>query len=425
MVDLRSLGGVAPQKARYFPTRNDPLNCHLGGGWLFGALNEVYGGPGLFKTTLCGELVADMLRAKGCVVVFDREERLNHERLATLGADVVSPQLLYHHNQPYLLTVEYIFQRATEIVWHIRTEDIKAVIRKLLSKKPPKTLLDRYQRRLGMTGKVTAKKVAGALRYADGNKKETFYAHLLCPEDKTDIAIIVDSVTAVPSLTQVAGDKLKSKVPDRVEVQIRQDAVGSDSLGQSARAWSAAFQQCRFLDENVLMLATAQMRMAGFGSITGPFQAAAEPNAHGFYARNRLYVMPNRGGTFIYAHPDGGFAYDADSLTAQQRDACVGRRVRYYVKKTIAHAETSVPAFMIGATGTDRANTVWEYLLDRNILVSAGAGNYQIRKGLQDIEGVEPVPKLKRATFIEESYEDFIDTWAALVRHHVSTRVNL
>ena len=424
---LKVQGSLRPPKQSYFPTRNYPLNIRLGGGIMFGAVNEISGDPGLGKTMFCCEAIVDMTAAGGYAIVCDREGMITSGRLDLLGKPNYD-RIFYFANQPELLTVEASF-RLTTGAWNtIRADDCKKVVDKLTGKKPPKKLVERYRAIFRMPADSTPAAIAKNL-YGTMAKEKVFYHQFLDVEDRSEILWVVDSLSSMPGQSEVAGDKFKSKVLANQQLQILSGEGGSAAQAQQARSWSTALRNQRFLDQKVVGIWTAQMRMT-VGSMNNWYRSEAEPGANEFYGRARLRLSP-MGGKESNLHLDpssGNLLYSVGDLPYQDTLHPVGRRVWMTASKVTATERFRVPWFWLGSRGTDTVNTVWEFLVDQGILVSKRAPNFTVADAYRSVEGVDPEmfdTTITRASFMESLYSEFVESWSALTHHLVRSVVQL
>ncbi len=413
--DIREKFGSTPPKQEYLRTRNDPLNIHLGGGLLVGCINEIFGDADMFKTTFLAENIADVLANDGWAIVHDREDRLTHERIRLVGGDPDHPRLVYRSNNPYTLTIEDAFMHAARTLFSIRTLELEEVVKALLSKKPPEKLRLRYARRIGAPSpeKARAADVAKALIHTV-NGERIVNTHLLLPEDMRLILWVLDSVTALPPLTAIADKAAVEKAHtnrDLSERSIRTGEDGSGAIGQGAQRWSSSFRDAAFVDARVCGLFSAQTRLHGLTS-GNPYKDAAEPGALKFYTRTRIQVYPMEN-PVIYADVETGNLFFTATPTSAQKEMAVGKRIWMHVKKTAACGSFRVPAFMLGRTGTDRCNTVWEFMVDRGIFKHMSSGRYAVTAPIP--AGEEPIEMLTRAEFITRLYTERLQLWASII----------
>ena len=398
----------------YLPTRNDILNAYLGGGLLVGHFNEIAGDPEMFKTTFLVENAVDVINeihpicAGAVVVIFDREGRIRDGRVTSLGGPSKHPRWVQYTNQPHTLTIEYVFEKMAEQVARVRAHDMLVVKVALgTGEKRYAHMAAYYREVLGLQPKATFDAIAKAL----GNKW-----NVLRTVDRTLIFIGIDSMTAMPSDAVVSSAK-KNKpesadAHDR-EVARREEHKTTKQPGREALSWSMAFRNCTWMDDRVIGVTTAQMRTRGLMSGSGGYTAPATSTAGEFYGRVRITVHPASGGA-LFQSPDGNIILKAS--TAEDRKHQIGWNLIYRVKKNAAGVLCPVPAFMLAASGTNRANTVFEYLRAEKLIQAAG-GWYSINDKLAEAAGAsfEGVGKFQRGTFITRLYAEHIQTWATLI----------
>lgn len=401
----------------FFPLRNDVLNFYLGGGLPLGTINEFAGDPGMFKTTTLVELVVDWLNSKKwpglqpVAVVYDREERIKESRISMLGGNPEHSRLILHTNQPHLLTVEFVFERTTEIMNKVRGHDLERVKVQLRELDGDHEMVAFYRHAVG-SSKKTGEGVATDLKH---------YHTLLRPQDKTPVLVVVDSITATPTEMVLEKDiKSLSKVELAREMQMRENHITSKQPGTEARAWSAAFRNCTWLDERVLVAESAQVRMTNL--MTNARSQAAVSSAHRFYGRTRLFVHPVKQGG-LYKDPDSGnILMGAQKLSEDQKLHRVGQILGWRIDKSVVGVLTDVPAFMLGDYGTDRVNTFFEWMRNTEI-IKANGPTYSVnedRLKQSELELGFPM-KFTRAKFVNELYAAHLSDWAALARWYVQT----
>lgn len=404
----------------FLPTRNDILNLYLGGGFIIGSVNEIHGRPAHFKTRILTEEIVIAQSLDAWQIVFDREGRITHDAISSLGGDPDHDKLIYVGNDPYQLTIGRVFHLAHEMVHEIRRRDLEVVVKKLKAKKPPKKLLDAYRRRVGLLDSAKASDVVKALvgsRTVNRKKEEVWHTHLLLSEHRSLILMEIDSTTALAAVSEVVGDKPKAKNDDYFEQLIRTAEDSSNSLGQGAREWSVFFRTMSWMDDRVCMLVTSQLRKTGFGSGT-VFDRAAQPSANDFYGRTRLNIKGMAGGK-IHPHPKGGGLYlgSPESLTYDQRATVLGLKLWIDALKTSGAKVQGFkcPAFMLGATGTDRPNTVWEFLYHEGLITHQSAGRWKT-------DGLEGTT-FTRNEFVTELYAKEIALWSEKIKTRIAEKL--
>lgn len=406
--------GGKPRQAEHFPTRNGPLNMWLDGGLPYGGLTVLSGDAQTFKSTMLIEAVAEAQRLGFWQLVFDREAKMTADRLTQLGANPDHPGMVYFDNEETVLTIERVFEKSTEWVAKIRTIELKDVIQRL-KEKGNEELVARYRKRLQASHTATGTQLSKML-HSTGSEP-TYYYNLLAPEDKTPILWVLDSITGTPARSQLAGDKIESKVEAKVEIQIRSAEAGSNTIGQSARAWSEAFKRVTFIDSKVIAIATSQMRLSGFGSYTGPYNKAAHPNAVEFAATLHIQTKASGGkASYVVRGNDGSVHFKSTPPKPEDTHSTVGRRITLSIRKLSSSSSRSIPCFFLNATGTDVIHTAWDYFTDVGALVVAGGGRYKVPESAQDKIEEEGPTTVTRGSFEAEDYIKYINYWAALMR---------
>ena len=413
VLDLAGVHTLPPQE--YLPTRNDILNAYLGGGLLVGCFNEIAGDPGLFKTTFLVECAVDVINevypiAKdGVVLIFDREGRIKEGRVTTLGGPLHHPRWIHHTNQPYTLTIEHVFEECAKTICRVREHDLLKVKVAIEGTGTDSDRAAAYYADVLKTGKNRP-----AISKALGNKW-----NLLRTEDRTLIFVGIDSMTAMPSdavMSVATKMKPESSNADEREVARREEHQTTNQPGREALSWSMAFRNCTWMDDRVVGVSTAQMRTRGLMKGSGGYSAPAVSSAGEFYGRVRIVVHPASGGA-LYQAPDGNILMTAKTNDDKRHQ--IGWNLIYRVKKTATGVMCPVPAFMLGISGTDRANTVFEYLASAKIIEAAG-GWYSVNEDMLTAAGTTlAIGKFQRASFIQRLYAENIHAWARLIRWRV------
>lgn len=346
------------------PFRADALNLFTGGGVKFGHVTEISGLPGMFKSTALAEVAGSALGMNAHVVIHDKERKLTEGRFTSLGiknANRGNPRFWYHEDDfpDYILTLERMFEDMHEIWGAVRKDDLQVLESAFASGNASAAMCDRYAHLNAKPRPKTTdkKKLEAWQKKIAGNLKSPAQ---LDAEDRTPIVWIVDSVTAIPCAEEAID-------PETGQPNLK------PSIALNARVWSKMFQVCGFMDNRVAALHIAQIRTAGIGSGRGAYKKAAVASANEFYATNRIKFYPRESGQ-IYRDPNNpDNLLVGSSASGEQKLYQVGRVIMASIDKNLEGISTTVPLYMLAATGTDVINSMFEFL-KMNGLIGGGAG---------------------------------------------------
>jgi RecA/RadA recombinase len=352
-----------PGKISCVPYRSDVLNLFTGGGVKFGHVTEISGAPHMFKSTLLAEVVGAALNMGAHVVIHDKERKLTAGRFASLGikgADKSNPKFWYHEDlfPDYVLTLERMFEDMHEIWAGARLDDLRSLKSAFEAGEASAELCDRYAHlNPKQRPKTTDKK-----KFASWQKqtaKNLLSVAQLDDEDRTPIVWIVDSVTAIP------GDD-EAIDPTTGKPNLK------PSIAANARIWSTQFRVCGFMDSKVASLHIAQVRTAGIGKGQA-YKKAAVAVANEFYATNRIKIFPRAGGQ-LYRDPKNlnSIVIGSKAETSNDRAYQIGQIIMASIDKNLEGIRMTVPLYMLAETGTDVINSLFEFLTENKLVVSAG-----------------------------------------------------
>jgi len=392
---LAQHAGVREHKQQYtIPFRSDILNLLLGG-VSTSMFTEISGDPNMFKSTIAAEIIINALMMNAVCIVHDKERKLIESRFTTLGTNAfASPNFHYIEDEfpEYRLTIEQYFTDMLRFVEATRYEDLDR-IRKQFSndKKNPSTandgLYDYYRRYLPLADRDHKRTEARCNKIADQLKTP----NLLRPEDKTLILTVLDSTTAVPSKEE-AYDPKTGEVPD-------------PNPALQARVWSQFLRTCLWMDDRVAALHLSQKRLKL--NFTGnSYERAAVTRSQEYYYTTRIMLAMAANGK-LYRHPTTGEIVIGDSGHAlDQKINQIGQITRARIMKSLTGIKTEIPLFMLGQTGTDRINSMWEFLLQRNLIKHYHGGRWHFNHPLFDAIWDPNTVKFKRTEFIDLYVQD-------------------
>lgn len=360
------------------PFKSDVLNL-LTGGVQCGFITELSGNPSMFKSTLACEVVGNTLQLGGHAIVFDKERKMTESRFTSLNIKNANKEndhfwyfkdIVPAEKADDLINIERMFEDCTRIHKSIRTDDLNKVREKFLEGKATKKEIEFYGGRLDCSDQWKSRKTKETQCSAIAGDKGKHFASAsqLREEDKSLILIVVDSTTAVPSREEAFDPK--TGLPNT-----------SPQPALQARSWSNMLRNCLFFDNRVAMLQLAQIRTAGImgGPNSRPYKRAAVTSSQEFYNTVRLQIFPGGGGSVLYRDPRSGGILKGDKLVAtSDRLYQLGNIVSCSIKKNIDSMKMDVPLFMLGATGTDPVNSLWEFFHQRGFVKHTSGGWWQL-----------------------------------------------
>lgn len=367
-----------PSSSAYIPFRSDILNL-LTGGVQCRFITEIAGNPSMYKSTIACEVVGACLSLGGHAIVFDKERKMTPSRFESLGitnANKDNDHFWYFRDivpaekVDDLISIERIFEDVTRIHRSIREDDLRKVKEKFLDGKATKKEMKEYASILGLSDRWESRKdKEGQCAEIAGKDGKNFASpSQLREEDKTLILIVVDSTTAVPAREEAFDPK--TGLPNT-----------SPQPALQARSWSSQLRNCLFIDERVAMLQLAQIRTAGIMGKGNPYKRAAVTSSQEFYNTVRLQIFPGSGqGSVLYRDPKGGGILKGDKFSTQgERLYQLGNIVKCSIKKNIDSLRMDVPLFMLGSSGTDPVNSLWEFLHSHNFVKHTSAGWWELQ----------------------------------------------
>lgn len=373
----KSMRADEPSSAAAIPFKSDILNL-LTGGIQCGFITEISGNPSMFKSTLACECVGHALALGGHVIVFDKERKMTGSRFQTLGihnANKDNDHFWYFRdivpasNVDDIINIERLFENTATIHRTIREDDLKKVRQRFLDGKAKKEEMEHYARVLGVGDqwRSRAEKEGQCAAIAGKEGRNFASPSQLRTQDKSLILIVVDSTTAVPAREEAFDPK--TGLPNL-----------SPQPALQARVWSQLLRNCLFMDERVAMLQLAQIRTAGIMGQRQPYKRAAVTAAQEFYNTVRLQLYAGGAGSVLYRDPRSGGILKADKLMAtSDRLYQLGNIVSCSIKKNLDSMQMDVPLFMLGATGTDPVNSLWEFFHERGFVKHTSGGWWQLQ----------------------------------------------
>jgi RecA/RadA recombinase len=373
----KSMRADEPSSASAIPFKSDILNL-LTGGIQCGFITEISGNPSMFKSTLACECVGHALNLGGHVIVFDKERKMTESRFTTLGINNATKNnehfwyfkdIVPATKADDLINIERLFENATTIHRTIREDDLNKVRARFLEGKAKKEEMEHYAGVLGVSdqwrGRTDKEGQCATIAGKDGKNFVT--ASQLRQQDKSLILIVVDSTTAVPAREEAFD--AKTGLPNL-----------SPQPALQARVWSQLLRNCLFMDERVAMLQLAQIRTAGIMGKGHPYKRAAVTAAQEFYNTVRLQLYAGGAGSVLYRDPRSGGILKADKLVATSDQLYqLGNIVSCAIKKNLDSMQMDVPLFMLGATGTDPVNSLWEFFHESGFVKHTSGGWWQLQ----------------------------------------------
>lgn len=356
--------GVRQQtQVSYIPFRSDYLNLLTGGGIPTNGFTEIFGDPGMFKSTLAAELSITTLRDLGGVlVIHDTENKLKDDRFSSLGFQLPNAEESDHYwrfigNWPkYRLTIEGYFQDMSQIVSLSRMEDLALAKERLLDGTMPDREVFLYRAFCGASIK-SPDDVTDAHRKAI--EKNLVEPGQLLSQHRRLILSVIDSASALPAEAEVP-DAITGKV-EKANVALR------------AGVWSEQLRRWGWLDDRVACLHIAQKRLDL--KFKGPsFQKAASTTAQNFYYTLRISLRKAAQGA-LYRLPDGTLLEHAKAETDDKHHQ-VGSVIVAKTEKSAFGIGTSIPLVMLNFSGTDVIWSAWKTLLALGLLKHTSGGWY-------------------------------------------------
>lgn len=369
-----------PASSAYIPFKSDILNL-LTGGVQCEFITEISGNPSMYKSTIACEVVGAALGLGGHAIVFDKERKMTESRFLSLGITNANK-----HNDSFwyfkdivpaestedLITIERIFEDCARIHRSVREDDLNKVKQKFLDGRATKEEMKDYASILGVNDRWESRKdKEGKCAEIAGKDGKNFASpNQLREEDKTLILVVVDSTTAVPAREEAFDPK--TGLPNT-----------SPQPALQARSWSSGLRNCLFFDSRVAMLQLAQIRTAGImgGPGSKPYKRAAVTSSQEFYNTVRLQLFPSGGqGSVLYRDPDSGGILKGDKFTTKgNRLYQLGNIVKCSIKKNIDSLRMDVPLFMLGSSGTDPVNSLWEFLHSHSFVKHTSGGWWELQ----------------------------------------------
>lgn len=368
----QSMRAGDPATPGFIPFKSDILNL-MTGGIQCGFITEISGNPSMFKSTLACEVVGAVLDLGGHAIVFDKERKMTESRFKTLGinkANKDNPFFWYFKDlvpaekPDDIINVERMFEDCTRIHKVIREDDLRKVRERFLSGVATKKEIEYYGRTLdcGKQWETRKDKEGQCAAIAGKDGKNFATPNQLRQEDKSLILIVVDSTTAVPSREEAFDPKTGL-------------ANTSPQPALQARSWSHQLRNCLFMDERVAMLQLAQIRTAGIMGKGNAYKRPAVTSSQEFYNTVRLQIFAGGSGSVLYRDPRSDGILKADKLVAtSDRLYQLGNIVSCSIKKNLDSLQMDVPLFMLGATGTDPVNSLWEFFHQRGFVKHTSGG---------------------------------------------------
>lgn len=347
------LGGLRELTTpEFIPFRSDILNLFTGG-VSYGGFLEIAGDPGLFKSTLAAEIIGAALDTNAYVIVHDKELKLEKLRFTTLGvhtANKNNPRFFYfRQNWPeYRLTIEQYFEDIQKLYTSIRHDDLSRLRNQFKENTASDEAYDYYRRYLLPDERNKTRTPGRSSKIAE----KLVVPSLLRQSDKSHILTVLDSTTATPA---------NEEAPDaNGEVHNSQPAI-------RARVWSEQLRRMMWLDDRVAGLHLAQKRLAL--SFKGPsYQKAGVTTAQEFHYNGRLMMVRMSNGQ-LWRNPKGhDLLIGTKDTTQDDRIDQVGQIMLAKIDKSLKGLKTSVPLFMLGQSGTDVVNSMWQFLLQRGLI---------------------------------------------------------
>ncbi len=375
----QSMRADEPSSAKSIPFKSDILNL-LTGGVQCNFITEISGLASMFKSTIACEVVGSALVLGGHAVIFDKERKMTESRFTTLGINNAKKEndhfwyfkdIVPATKHDDIINIERIFEDCTRIHRSIREEDLGKVKQRFLDGRATKKEMEHYANVLGVSDQWKSRKEKASQCAAIAGKDGKNFAipNQLRAEDKSLILIVVDSTTAVPAREEAFDPK--TGLPNL-----------SPQPALQARVWSNLLRNCLFMDERVAMLQLAQIRTAGIMGGRTPYKRAAVTSSQEFYNTVRLQLFPGGAGTVLYRDPRSGGILKGDKLVAtSDRLYQLGNIVTCSIKKNIDAMKMDVPLFMLGATGTDPVNSLWEFFWQRGLVKHTSGGWWQLQEG--------------------------------------------
>lgn len=373
----QSMRADEPATPGSIPFKSDILNL-LTGGVQCGLITEIAGNPSMFKSTLACECVGAALDLGGHAIVFDKERKMTESRFRTLGINKANKDndhfwyfkdIVPAGKVDDIINIERLFEDCTRIHRAIREDDLNQMRQKFLEGKATKKEIDFYGAALdcGDQWKTRKEKETQCAAIAGKDGKNFASPSQLREEDKSLILIVVDSTTAVPAREEAFDPK--TGLPNT-----------SPQPALQARSWSSMLRNCLFFDTRVAMLQLAQIRTAGIMGKGNPYKRAAVTSSQEFYNTVRLQIYAGGSGSVLYRDPRSGGILKADKLVAtSDRLYQLGNIVSCSIKKNIDSMQMDVPLFMLGATGTDPVNSLWEFFHERGFVKHTSSGWWQLQ----------------------------------------------
>lgn len=373
----QSMRADEPSSAANIPFKSDILNL-LTGGVQCGFITEISGNPSMFKSTLACEIVGAALQLGGHTIVFDKERKMTANRFLSLGINNANKDnehfwyfrdIVPAEKPDDIINIERLFEDSTRIHRSIREEDLGRVRQRFLDGKATKKEMEQYAAILGVSDRWEARKdKEGQCAEIAGKDGKNFATpNQLRVEDKSLILIVVDSTTAVPAREEAFDPK--TGLPNL-----------SPQPALQARVWSNLLRNCLFMDERVAMLQLAQIRTAGIMGGRQPYKRAAVTSSQEFYNTVRLQIYAGGQGSVLYRDPRSDGILKADKLVAtSDRLFQLGNIVSCSIKKNLDSMQMDVPLFMLGATGTDPVNSLWEFFHERGFVKHTSGGWWQLQ----------------------------------------------